>query len=416
MPVLSRSRISTALASAISLATFVACGSMQSSLEDNDLQLDSESFAATAASISTTSKSQSGESLCLDAKDQGTASGTKVQLWSCSQSDNQGFRLSGNALKVYDNMCVSVANARNKDGSSVRLKPCDSSKVSQQWKKDGALLRWANTDKCLDVTDGDFANGTLMQIWTCQNGSPHQSFATAGSSSSNNNGGGSSSVKPHGTLVNARNWRQETYAAGTFNQEQQRYTDKNQNVEFKDDGSLIITARKDNNGNWTSARLSGDEVGSLPAYFEATITLPRGRGTWPAFWLTSRGSWPQGGEIDIMEQVNGDGQTHWSNHWGANTGKTTFDTHESMSGLDLSKPHRYGGFITKDGVQFYVDGKPVGKWVTYPAQSNFPRIASQMVPIVNLAMGGMWPGNVPSSTGTQTMIVHAITRASSPPN
>jgi len=116
-----------------------------------------------------------------------------------------------------------------------------------------------------------------------------------------------------------------------------------------------------------------------------------------------------------MEQVNGDGKTHWSNHWGASSGKPTFNTHESVGGVDLSKPHSYGGYITAKGVQFYLDGKPVGKWVTYPAESNFPRIASKMVPIVNLAMGGDWPGNIPSGIGAQKMIVHAVTKAKGPP-
>lgn len=351
--------------------------------------------------------------MCLDVKDASRNEGTLIQLWTCHDGDNQQFTATGSDVRVFGDKCLSVAGARDRDGTSVRIKQCDASKRSQHWERDGSALKWKGTDKCLDVSDGEFRDGTLMQIWTCAPGSQNQAFAFAGGSASPSKPA-AAPVVARGTRLDLSKWHQETYAPRTFNNEQQRYTDGNRNVSFAADGTTTITARKVN-GEWQSARLSGDEVGSLPAYYEATITLPRGRGTWPAFWLTARGSWPQGGEIDIMEQVNGDGQTHWSNHWGPTSGRTTFDTHENIGGLDLSQPHRYGGLITKDGVQFYLDGKKVGKWVTYPAQSDFPRIASQMVPIVNLAMGGMWPGDVPGDTGTQVMVVHSVTRSNSAP-
>ena len=44
-------------------------------------------------------------------------------------------------------------------------------------------------------------------------------------------------------------------------------------------------------------------------YFEARIMLPKGKGTWPAFWMMPVGNdwntnpWPMCGEIDIMEEV-----------------------------------------------------------------------------------------------------------------
>ena len=44
-------------------------------------------------------------------------------------------------------------------------------------------------------------------------------------------------------------------------------------------------------------------------YFEASIKLPKGKGTWPAFWMMPVGNdwntnpWPMCGEIDIMEEV-----------------------------------------------------------------------------------------------------------------
>ena len=40
-------------------------------------------------------------------------------------------------------------------------------------------------------------------------------------------------------------------------------------------------------------------------YIEGRIKLPKGKGTWPAFWMmpVNFRSWPADGEIDIMEEV-----------------------------------------------------------------------------------------------------------------
>ena len=211
------------------------------------------------------------------------------------------------------------------------------------------------------------------------------------------------------------NWKQEVWPAGTFNNEQEAYTDGGQNVQFAADGTTTITARRDPAGNWTSARLSGDQVGTLPAYYEATLTCPTGLGTWPAFWLTGTGSWPQGGEVDIMEQVNGVMQNNISAHWGATTNVDTLDNHQVVANVKVDEPHRYGVFVDSNGVQFYMDGKAVGDRVNFPTEARFSTIAAQMVPVVNLAMGGNWPGAVPAATGTQTLIVHQVVRGAATP-
>ena len=42
--------------------------------------------------------------------------------------------------------------------------------------------------------------------------------------------------------------------------------------------------------------------------------MPEGCGTWPAFWTVTRGAWPAGGEIDIIEGVNDQGPNLSSLH------------------------------------------------------------------------------------------------------
>lgn len=226
---------------------------------------------------------------------------------------------------------------------------------------------------------------------------------------------------PYGAKENLSNWKQQTYDKGAFNNEQERYTNNGQNISYGADGSATITAKNEGNGNWSSARITGDPVGSLPKYLEATISNPSGQGTWPAFWLVGPGAWPQGGEVDVMEQVNGDSTLHTSNHWGSGSVGSAgempaWSPTESFSGIDMTQPHRYGVMVTDSGTQFYLDGKKIGAPVTYPPESNFAQIAQQMVPTINLAMGGSWPGGVPNDLGDQTMKVYSMTRSTTAPD
>lgn len=94
---------------------------------------------------------------------------------------------------------------------------------------------------------------------------------------------------------------------GWGNNELQSYQEGNVVVS---NGSLKITAKKERirGTQYTSGRLTSKGKGDFTyGRFEASIKLPAGDGLWPAFWMLSTdeqyGSWPQSGEIDIMEYV-----------------------------------------------------------------------------------------------------------------
>ncbi|MBR1538717.1 MAG: family 16 glycosylhydrolase, partial [Bacteroidales bacterium] len=102
-------------------------------------------------------------------------------------------------------------------------------------------------------------------------------------------------------------WRYEDWAPGRVNHELQRYVPDDRRTSYTQDGALYIVARKAE-GQVISARMNSRESWFY-GYFEAAIWLPRGKGTWPAFWMMpddqSKG-WPACGEIDIMEEVGVD--------------------------------------------------------------------------------------------------------------
>jgi beta-glucanase (GH16 family) len=119
-------------------------------------------------------------------------------------------------------------------------------------------------------------------------------------------------------LPDASKWGYDTFrnSRGWFNNELQYYS-ANRPVNARvESGQLIITARKESLSSaadyggqlYTSARMVTNRKAAWTyGYFEVRAMLPCGRGTWPAIWmLASEGNWPDGGEIDIMEQLGKD--------------------------------------------------------------------------------------------------------------
>ncbi len=92
---------------------------------------------------------------------------------------------------------------------------------------------------------------------------------------------------------------------GWGNEELQVYTDAPENISMDGEGNLVITALQSGN-SYTSARIKTlGRFAQQYGRFEARLKTPYGPGLWPAFWMMGANietvSWPQCGEIDIME-------------------------------------------------------------------------------------------------------------------
>ena len=126
------------------------------------------------------------------------------------------------------------------------------------------------------------------------------------------------------------------------------------------------------------------------AYFEGEIKLPRGRGLFPAFWLMPQVSvWPEGGEIDIMEQLGKD--THVA--FASIHAKNIHHTKEVKLGFDAAGDfHRYGVAYTPTEIVWYFDRREVHRMPTPPD------VKDPMYILLNLAVGGDWAGEPDAST------------------
>ena len=112
-----------------------------------------------------------------------------------------------------------------------------------------------------------------------------------------------------GTELNGNDWTHEVKNAGWVNNELQNYVNHttpggNLVTEVKG-GKLLIHCLKENGKIYSGRVYAKVNEGWTYGYIEASIKLPKGKGTWPAFWMmpVHFTSWPADGEIDIMEEV-----------------------------------------------------------------------------------------------------------------
>ena len=222
---------------------------------------------------------------------------------------------------------------------------------------------------------------------------------------------------PDGSFPDMNNWRFESKPAGWVNNEKQTYVPGARNgvqTAFIEGGALNIRAVKDGL-DVLSARMYSKKSWTY-GYMEASIKLPKGKGTWPAFWMMpddfSRG-WPGCGEIDIMEEVGyhpnyTSSSIHCKKYYHS---IGTQKTHERYTAGAEDGFHTYALEWTADALNFYVDGTlhftflndKKGDDDTWPFNKNF-------YIILNLAWGGDWGGSqgVDESALPCTMLVDYV--------
>lgn len=206
-----------------------------------------------------------------------------------------------------------------------------------------------------------------------------------------------------GTTLNRSNWTPEigTGSGGWGNNELQYYTDRSQNLQVTG-GNLVITARKESYGgmNYTSARIKTQNLKSFTyGKIEARIKLPSGQGLWPAFWMLgsniSTVGWPYSGETDIMERVNNNPYVNGTVHWDAG-GHAEYGR---VSGnLDFSQYHVYSVEWDSKYIRWFVDGQQFNEFYIENGTGNTEEFQRPFFLLLNLAVGGNWPGAPNDST------------------
>ncbi len=204
--------------------------------------------------------------------------------------------------------------------------------------------------------------------------------------------------------LNLTKWSYD-YGENWFHNELQAYTNESRNVYLKD-GFLYLQAIKEKYGqkNYSSGRIFTRYTASwMYGRFEARMKMPTGQGMWPAFWMLPVWlDWPKYGEIDVMEYLGHQpytqyGTCHYANDYFKFNSKGGIFTSPTMLNSTFNL---YAVEWAEDEVKFYVNDK------MFFAFNKNQRKAGELWPfkgipyymILNLAVGGGWPGPPDNTT------------------
>lgn len=266
----------------------------------------------------------------------------------------------------------------------------------------------------------------LLQVLLAQMASANVPLAEEPSEASVAEAASQASVEPHrappgyelvfadefeaGEMPDVVRWSYDTHrnSEGWYNNELQYYSAARPENARIENGRLILEARQENlSGSgladfggqaYSSARLfTQGKAAWTYGFFEIRAKLPCARGTWPAIWLLPDDqdvTWPEGGEIDIMEHVGYEpGVIHSSVHTKAfNFGRGTQRTSRLEVPTACDEFHRYQLLWTPDTLIFGVDDDPHFAFRKLRSGKSRWPFDEPMNLILNVAVGGDWGG------------------------
>jgi beta-glucanase (GH16 family) len=223
--------------------------------------------------------------------------------------------------------------------------------------------------------------------------------------------------QPLGSGPDPTRWTYELGDNGWGNAELETYTDSRQNSfvaadpDATDGKVLVIRAQRDPaaKGGYTSARIiTQGRFSTTFGRIEARMKLPRGQGVWPAFWMLADSittlHWPACGEIDIMEVPGHEpGKLHGTIHGPGYSGQHGITKSTTLPpGASLSDAyHVYAVEWSPGKIEWLLDGRVFHTCTpaSLPAGTKWVFDNGPFYLLLNLAIGGHWPG-YPDATTT----------------
>ncbi|MFI5961097.1 ricin-type beta-trefoil lectin domain protein [Streptomyces asoensis] len=233
---------------------------------------------------------------------------------------------------------------------------------------------------------------------------------------------------PAGAAVDGARWQTET-GDNVNNHERQYYTAGNRNAALDGQGHLVITARRENPGNYqcwygrceyTSARLNtSGRFTTTYGRVEARMKIPRGQGMWPAFWMLGNDigqvGWPASGEIDVMENVGFEPSTvHGTLHGPGYSGSGGIGAGYTLPGGQAFADafHTFAVDWSPNAITWSVDGTVYQRRTPADLGGRQWVFDKPFFVILNLAVGGYWPGDPDGSTALPQQLLVDYVRVS----
>lgn len=220
---------------------------------------------------------------------------------------------------------------------------------------------------------------------------------------------------PTGSAPNPAMWNVERGGGGWGNGEQQVYTAESANLRLDGGGNLVIQALEEG-GAITSARINTRGKADLASgMVAARIKLPAGAGLHPAFWMLGTSletaGYPECGEIDTIETIDATPRGYFTLH-GPKTSSTPEKREHWQAGVSADVPDLFDRFHI-----FWVEKRP-GRVIMGIDETPTATFTPDTVPpdavwvmddpyfaVLNLAVGGVWPGPLGPGVLPQKMLV-----------
>jgi Beta-glucanase/Beta-glucan synthetase len=195
-------------------------------------------------------------------------------------------------------------------------------------------------------------------------------------------------------------WKLCPYANNAWSQHF-KYVNGYQNVRIED-GNLVLKAIKED-GNYKNGGVKSSI--SFPNFTRVEVRAKlnkKVRGGFPAIWQMPVGAptWPKGGEVDIMEWIQGTPNqiyqtvhSYYINETSGTTGATNLNPDKNF---DVTQYHIYAADRTDEAVIFYVDGKETFRYENKNLSDDklqFPFNKYNFNIILNFSLGGLLNGN-----------------------
>ena len=204
---------------------------------------------------------------------------------------------------------------------------------------------------------------------------------------------------------------------GWGNDEMQFYTNHPRNVYLKD-GFLVLEAwEEETNGHlYSSARIKTEGLQSFHyGRIDVRAVMPYGQGIWPAIWLLADDylstGWPDCGEIDMVELIGHEpARCYGTAHWNLDGKGHHFESghYDLPAGRFADQFHVFSLLWDEQGLTWLVDDQPCHRLTKEDFGSQNP-FDNPFFLIMNIAVGGNWPGYPDASTTfPQQMVVDYV--------
>ncbi len=221
-----------------------------------------------------------------------------------------------------------------------------------------------------------------------------------------------------GSVLDPNTYTHEQGDHGWGNEELQNYTNSPANS-YLDEGKLIIEAKEISPGKYTSARIvTKDKMEFNFGRVDIRAKVPTAQGIWPALWMLGGNfgdvGWPACGEIDIMELVGFEPNTvHGTAHYGPQGQAYSHNMGDKISlpggAIFSEKFHVFSIVWEADRIKWYMDDQLFFSLWKGDIGTDVWRFNQEFFFILNVAVGGKWPG-YPDATTTfpQQMVIDYI--------